>query len=63
MPGWYKACQIGRSEQQVRLQHLCRMKSSRCMFGLCIPVSSLQYQLNGKLLGVGPIPVGELIQN
>ena len=22
MPGWYKACQIGRSEQQVRLQEL-----------------------------------------
>ena len=21
MPGWYKACQIGRSEQQVHLQH------------------------------------------
>ena len=53
MPGWYKACQIGRSEQQVRLQPLCCMKSSGCIFGLCIPVSSLQYQLNGKLLGSG----------
>ena len=21
MPGWYRACQIGRSEQQVHLQH------------------------------------------
>ena len=33
------------------------------MFGSCIPVSSMQYQLIGKLLGVGPIPVGELIKN
>ena len=22
MPGWYRACPIGRSEQQVQLQHL-----------------------------------------
>ena len=22
MPGWYRACQIGRSEQQVQLQHM-----------------------------------------
>ena len=21
MPGWYRACQIGKSEQQVHLQH------------------------------------------
>ena len=35
----------------------------RVHFGLGIPVSSLQYQLIGKLLGVGPFPVGELRQN
>ena len=29
------------------------------MFGLCIPVSSLQYQLIGKLLG-GSNPIGEI---
>ena len=33
------------------------------MFGLCIPVSSLQYQLIGKLLGSGTHPIGELSQN
>ena len=37
--------------------------SSRCMFSLCIPVSSLQYQLIGKLLGSGTHPIGELSQN
>ena len=26
MPGWYKACQIGRSEQQVHLQHLLHLE-------------------------------------
>ena len=62
MPGWYKACQIGRSEQQVQLQ-LCCIWSSGYTFGLCIPVSSLQYQLIGKLLGSGSYPIGELSQN
>ena len=56
MPGRYRACQIGMSEQQVGLQPLCCMKSSGCSFGCCIPVSSLQYLPIGKLLGVGPIP-------
>ena len=26
MPGWYKVCQIGRSEQQVHLQHLLHLE-------------------------------------
>ena len=26
MPGWYKACQIGRSEQQVHLQHFLHLE-------------------------------------
>ena len=26
MPGWYKACQIGRSEQQVQLQYLLHLE-------------------------------------
>ena len=63
MPGWYKACQIGRSEQQVHLQPCVAFGVQGCIFGLCIPVSSLQYQLIGKLLGVGPPLIGELIQN
>ena len=56
MPGWYKACQIGKSEQQVHLQPLCCIWSSGCSFGFCIPVSSLQYQLIGKLKGRGSHP-------
>ena len=59
MPGWYRACQIGKSEQQVRLQPFGCMKSSGYSFGCCIPVSSLQYQLIGKLLG-GSNPIGEI---
>ena len=47
MPGWYKAYQIDRSEQQVHLQHL---------------YSSEKHWL-GSSLGVGPLPVGELNQN
>ena len=64
MPGWYKACGIGRSEQQVHLQpaFVC-IWSSGCSFGFCIPVSSLQYQLIGKLLGSGTHPIGELDKN
>ena len=56
MPGWYKACGIGKSEQQVHLQPLCCIWSSGCSFGFCIPVSSLQYQLIGKLKGRGSHP-------
>ena len=56
MPGWYKVCEIGRSEQQVHLQPLCCIWSSGCSFGFCIPVSSLQYQLIGKLKGRGSHP-------
>ena len=50
MPGWYRACQIGRSEQQVQLQHFLHLEFRMHIFGLCISVSSLQYQLIGKLL-------------
>ena len=53
MPGWHKACGIGRSEQQVYLQPLRCIWSSGCSFAFCIPVSSLQYQLIGKLKGRG----------
>ena len=59
MPSWYKTCQIGRSEQQVQLQHLLHLEF-RVQFGFCILVSSLQYQLIGKLLGSGTHPAGEL---
>ena len=44
---------FGKSEQQVHLQPLCFIWSSGCSFGFCIPVSSLQYQLIGKLKGIG----------
>ena len=33
--------------------NICCIWSSGCSFGSCIPVSSLQYQLIGKLLGSG----------
>ena len=62
MPGWYKACQIGRSEQQVHLQLLLHLEF-RVHFGLCMPVSSLQYQLIWKFLRVGPISIGEFVKN
>ena len=55
MPGWYKACGIGRSEQQVHLQHFLHLEF-RVQFGSCMPVSSLQYQLIGKLKGSGSPP-------
>ena len=42
------------SEQQVHLQLLVAFGVQGTVFGCCIPVSSLQYQLIGKLLGVGP---------
>ena len=32
MPGWYKACEISKSEEQVHLQPLCCIWSSRCSF-------------------------------
>ena len=43
--------------------NICYIWSSGCRFGSCIPVSSLQYQLIGKLLGSGTHPIGELSQN
>ena len=36
--------------------NICCTWSSGCMFDLCIPVSSLQYQLIGKFLGSGSLP-------
>ena len=45
------------------LATFCCIWSSGCRFGSCIPVSSLQYQLIGKLLGGSYFPVGELSQN
>ena len=51
MPGRYNACGIGKTEQQVYLQPLCCIWSSECSFGFCIPLSSLQYQMIGKLKG------------
>ena len=45
------------------LATVCCIWSSGCRFGSCIPVSSLQYQLIGKLLGSGTHPIGELSQN
>ena len=56
IPGWYRACGIGKSEQQVHLQPLCCIWSSGCSFDFFIPVSSLQYQLIGKLKGRGSHP-------
>ena len=54
MPGCDKCCLIGITEQQVHLQHLLHLEF-RVHFWLCIPVSSLQSQLIGKLLGSGPL--------
>ena len=59
-------CQVG--TRLVKLASLsskstcnfCCIWSSGCSFGCCIPESSLQYQLIGKLLGVGLIPIGEI---
>ena len=42
------------SEQQVHPQLLVAFGVQGTVFGCCIPVSSLQYKLIGKLLGVGP---------
>ena len=42
------------SEQQVHLQLSVAFGVQGTVFDCCIPVSSLQYQLIGKLLGVGP---------
>ena len=63
MPGWYKAYQIDRSEQQVHLQHLLHLEWSGYSFGYCTwcPVCSTSWL--GSSLGVGPLPVGELNQN
>ena len=62
-------CQVGtRSVKLAGLSskstcNICCIWSSGYTFGLCIPVSSLQYQLIGKLLGSGTHPIGELSQN
>ena len=62
-------CQVGtRSVKLAGLSskstcNICCIWSSGYTFGLCIPVSSLQYQLIGKLLGSGTYPIGELSQN
>ena len=45
------------------LATFCCIWSSGCSFGSCIPVSSLQYQLIGKLPGGSYFPIGELSQN
>ena len=63
MPGWYRACQIGRSEQQVHLQQFVAFGVQGAGLAPGIPVSSLQYQLIGKLLGGSFFAVGELSQN
>ena len=62
MSGWYRACQIGRSEQQVQLQHLLhfefrvyvRLVHSCVQF----PVSA-DWEVPGKWVP----PIGELNQN
>ena len=58
MLGWYKACQIGKSEQQVHLQPCVAFGVIWVQFWLLYLVSSLQYQLIGKLLGSGSFPHG-----
>ena len=50
MPGWYKVCQIGRSEQQVHLQQFVA-------FGVQGAV------LAPAFLGSGTHLIGELSQN
>ena len=47
MPGWYKACQIGRSEQQVLLQ----------------PCVQFAVSADWEAPGCGSHPIGELSQN
>ena len=63
MPGWYKVCQIGRSEQQVHLQQFVAFGVQGTLLASVFLLSSLQYQLIGKLLGGSLIPIGELSQN
>ena len=63
MPGWYKACQIGRSEQQVHLQHLLHLEF-RVQFWLLH--SCVQFALPADWEAPGKwvlFPVGELSQN
>ena len=43
--------------------NICCIWSSRYTCRYCIPVSNLQSQLIGKLLGSGTHPIGEYVEN
>ena len=60
MPGWYKALSNWQGLSSKTNCNICCIWSSGHSFDCCIPVSSLQYQLIGKLLGSGTQPIGEL---
>ena len=62
MPGWYRACQIGRSEQQVQLQHLLHFEFRVYVWLVhsCVQFAvSADWEVPGKWVP----PIGELSQN
>ena len=59
MPGWYKACQIGKSEQQVQLQHLLHLEF-RVQFWLLYSCVQFAAPADWEAPGSGTHPIGEL---
>ena len=62
MPGWYKARQIGRSEQQVHLQYLLHLEF-RVDVWLVHSYVHFAVSADWKAPWVWVPPVGELVQN
>ena len=59
MPGWYKACQIGKSEQQVQLQHLLHLEF-RVQFWLLHSCVQFAVPADWEAPGSRTHPIGEL---
>ena len=59
MPGWYKACQIDKSEQQVQLQHLLHLEF-RVQFWLLHSCVQFAVPADWEAPGSGTHPLGEL---
>ena len=59
MPGWYKTCQIGKSEQQVQLQHLLHLEF-RVQFWLLHSCVQFAVPADWEAPGSGTHPIGEL---
>ena len=57
MSGWYKACQIGRSEQQVQLQYLLHLEF-RVQFWLLHFFVQFAVPADWEIPGSGPYPIG-----